>query len=220
MRSLLIGGALVTALLALASCDNARKGGELRLKHEVTIATSAGEQTFASVLSLEGIQTYNYGFGSHGWGGISGRLTGDALRVPVGENDFYFLLAKPGTATAPWTQMRLVKDYFGLSNAGDDGSWVHRWKGLAQSNASVDLSPEDWPAIAVMPRDGWMNDARVISAEEAAAMGLRIVRYRLRMTREPVGGTVPVEVRYRKAEGRPSRIEVGREFFTVENGTA
>ena len=208
------------ALLTLIGCSQSRKGGELRLKHEVTIETAAGPRTFHSVVSLDGFQSYNYHPGSSGWGGISCRLTGDALRVPLGDHDFYFLLARPRHYTPAWTQIGLIKTHFGLPNFTADRSWIDQWKDLAASDAAVDLLPEDFPAIAVMPRDGWMNDARPLSLEDAEALGLRIIRYRLQLTRDPVGSQESVQVRYRSSKERNPRIEIGREFFTEVNGTA
>ena len=60
------GAAVVTSALLLNACAQSRDGGELRLKHIVTIATGAGERAFSSVVSLDALRSYNYGFGSSG----------------------------------------------------------------------------------------------------------------------------------------------------------
>jgi hypothetical protein len=203
--------------VALFGCSHARKGGELRLKHEVTVDTPEGERTFTSVVSMDAIQTYNYGFGTKGWGGISCRLTGSAVRVPLGDKDFYFLLNRGSTPA--WDQIELVKEFFGLPNATDDDRWVAQWKGLASSSLAVPVPPEAYPKIAVMPRDGWMDDARRVTLEEAEQQGLRVIRYRLQMTREEVGADPAFEVRYQPSIKSWIGV-IGRESFTVVNGTA
>jgi hypothetical protein len=217
---LLIAAGLTLAVVLLASCAQGRKGGELKLKHAVTVATPEGERTFSSTVSMDGIQSYNYGAGHSGWGGISCRLTGSAVRVPVDGQDFYFLLAKPRTTTPAWTQIGLIKTYFGLPNHTNDDSWVAQWKDLARGHAAVDLAPEDFPAIAVMPHNGWMNDARIVSLEEAEKLGLRVTRYRLQITQDPVAAIPAFEVRYRPSKERYPRIAVGREYFSEVNGRA
>jgi hypothetical protein len=203
--------------ISLLGCAHGRKGGELRLKHEVTVATPEGEHTFTSVVSMEGLQTYNYGAGTSGWGGISCRLTGNAVRVPVGDKDFYFLLNRESTPA--WDQIELVKQFFGLPNATNDDSWVAQWKQLASSDLAVLVPRDAYPRIAVMPRDGWMDDARRVTPEEAEQQGLRVVRYRLRMTRDEVGTDPSFKVRYRP-EIKSWIGVIGRESFTVLNGTA
>jgi len=202
---------------SLFGCSNMRDGGELRLKHEVTVATREGERTFTSVVSMNGLQTYNYGFGTKGWGGISCRLTGKAVRVPLGDKDFYFLLNRGSTPA--WDQIEWVKEFFGLPNGPNDDAWIAQWKSLANSNLAVPVPREALPRIAMMPRDGWMDDARRVTLEEAESAGLRIIRYRLVMTRDPVGANPDFELRYRP--NIKSWIGViGSESFSVVNGTA
>lgn len=215
MRRLLLALPLA---ISLSGCSHERKGGELRLKHEVTVVTPDGERTFTSVVSMDGFQTYNYGFGTKGWGGISCRLTGSAVRVPLGDKDFYFLLNRGSTPA--WDQIQLIKEFFGLPNATDDDRWVAQWKQLANSNHAVPIPRETYPNIAVMPRDGWMDDAERIGLEEAEEQGLRIIRYRLQITRDEVGANPPFEVRYRPVDERRRRGVIGRESFTVVNGIA
>ena len=210
--------ALVTSALLLNACAHSRDGGELRLKHIVTISTEAGERTFSSVVSMDALQTYNYHPGSSGWGGIGCTLTGKAVRATVGDRDFYFLLAKPGESTPAWTQIGLIKSHFGLPNSTNDSSWVRQWKELARSTRGVNLTPDTYPAIAIMPRGGWMDDARLITPQEAEQEGLHVLQYRVQITGEPVAADPPFEVRYRRTEERRSRIEVGSESFSVVNG--
>ncbi len=214
IRSLL----LALPFAALLGCSHARNGGELRLKHEVTVETPDGPRTFSSVVSMQGLQTYNYHPGGSGWGGISCRLTGKAVRATVGDKDFYFLLDQGSTPA--WSQIELIKTFFGLPNATNDDSWVGQWKELAKSNKGLDIPRETYPDIAVMPRDGWMDDARRVSLDEAEQLGLRVIRYRLQITGDEVGTDPPFEVRYRPQDQRRGRTMVGRESFTVVNGTA
>ena len=180
------------------------------------MTTPGGERTFASVVSMSGYQTYNYGAGTSGWGGISCRLTGNAVRVVLGDKDYYFLLDKAGT-TAAWTQVGLIKEFFGLPIAVEDGGWMEKWKALARSNLGFAIPRDEYPVIAVMPHDGWMDDARRIRLHEAEQQGLHVKSYRLQLTREPVGPAVPV--RYRPGV-KWDRNTVGREAFSVVNGTA
>ena len=203
---------------SLLGCAQMRKGGELRLKHEVTVATPEGERTFSSVVSMDAYQSYNYHPGGSGWGGIACRLTGSAVRMPVGDKDFYFLLDKGSTPA--WEQIELIKEFFGLPNATDDDSWVERWKALAKSDLAVPVPRDAYPQIAVMPRNGWMDEARKISLEEAEAQGLRIVRYRLQITRDAVGADPPLDVRYRPPAQKHSIGRIGRESFTVVDGAS
>ena len=217
MKLGLVLAGLLVAVLFVVGCSHRRSGGELRLKHEVTIATSEGERTFTSVVSMDGFQTYNYGAGTAGWGGISCTLTGKAVRVPLGDKDFFFLLKRESTPA--WDQIELVKDFFGLPNATNDDSWVAHWRRLASSDLAVPVPPEAYPKIAVMPRDGWMDDARRVTLEEAQEQGLRVVRYRLQITRDEVGTDPPFEVRYRP-EIKSWIGVIGRESFSVVNGTA
>ena len=203
---------------ALFGCGQMRKGGELRLKHEVTVGTPEGERTFTSVVSMDAYQSYNYHPGGSGWGGIACRLTGSAVRVPVGDKDFFFLLDKGSTPA--WDQIGLIKEFFGLPNATDDDSWVERWKTLAKSNLAVPVPRDAYPQIAVMPRNGTMDEARKISLEEAEAQGLRILRYRLQITRDPVGADPPFEVRYNPPKQKHSIGLIGRESFTVVDGAS
>jgi hypothetical protein len=70
-----------------------------------------------------------------------------------------------------------------------------------------------------MPRDGWMDDARRVTLEEAEQQGLRVVRYRLQMTRDEVGADPPFKVRYRPSIQNWKGV-IGRESFAVVNGTA
>jgi hypothetical protein len=204
--------------LSLFGCSHLRKGGELRLKHEVTVATPDGERSFTSVVSMDGIQNYNYGFGTKGWGGISCRLTGSAVRVPLGDKDFYFLLNRGSTPA--WDQIELIKEFFGLPNATNDDSWVAQWKALASSNIAVPVPRDAYPNIAVMPRDGWMSDARRITLEEAEELGLRVLRYRLQITKEEVGANPPFEVRFRPSKEKYRMGRVGAESFSVVDGAA
>jgi hypothetical protein len=219
MKLLLIGAGLLTILAVLTSCAKSRNAGELRLKHEVTISTANGERTFSSIVSLEGFQSYNLQSGGSGWGGIACRLTGKAVRVPIGERDYFFLLTTPRTFTPAYTQIGLIKKYFGLPNYTEDRSWIELWQTIAQSETSVDLSKDDYPAIAVMPRSGWMNDAREIDFDKAAQEGLRIVRYRLKITRDPVGNDPEFDVRYRPHKERYPHIEIGKEYFVEQDAT-
>ncbi|WP_431470441.1 hypothetical protein [Sphingosinithalassobacter sp. LHW66-3] len=212
--------ALLALTLGLLGCNQSRRGGELRLKHSVTVMTPDGPRSFFSVVSLDGIQAYNHGFGGSGWGAISCTLTGEAVRVPIGGSDFYFLLARPGGYTPAWTQIKLVKSHFGLPNHTDDARWVKQWRALAQSGSAVDLAPEAFPAIAVMPAGGWMNDARLVSPAEAETLGLHVLRYRLEITREPVGAYPGAAVRYRERERTAPNTGIGRELFTVVDGIA
>ena len=204
-------------LASLSGCSQMRKAGELRLKHEVTVATPDGERTFTSVVSMDGFQRYNYGFGTKGWGGVSCRLTGKAVRVPLGDKDFYFLLDRGSTPA--WDQIEWVKEFFGLPNGPNDDAWVKQWKSLAASKLAVPVPREALPRIAVMPRDGWMDDARRVTLEEGEELGLRIIRYRLVMTGDPVGANPDFKVRYRP--NIKSWIGViGSESFSVIDGTA
>lgn len=216
--SALVGA--ITATIGLAGCGQSREGGELRLKHIVTVMTSEGARSFSSVVSMIGFQSYNYHAGNAGWGGISCRLTGDAVRVVAGDREFYFLLTRPGHATPAWNQIDLIKAHFGLPNYTTDAGWITQWKALAQSSRHVDLSPEDYPAVAMMPRDGWMNDARLLSLTKAQAHGLRVLRYRLEITRDAVGAQPPLAVRYRRTEGGPPGAEIERKLFSEVNGRA
>jgi hypothetical protein len=204
-------------MLSISGCNSVRDGGELRLKHEVTVSTPDGERSFASVVSMTGIQRYNHDFGGSGWGGISCRLTGSAVRVVSGDKDFYFLLSNGGTTPAS-TQIGLIKKFFGLPNAGDDAGWTEQWKSLAKSNLGFAIPRDEYPQIAVMPHGGWTDDARVVTLQQAEDLGLRIKSYTLRLTQEPVGPAV--ETRYRPAESRDLMRTIGRESFTVVNGTA
>ena len=208
----------VALAAALFGCAQMRKGGELRLKHEVTVATPEGERTFSSVVSMDAYQSYNYHPGGSGWGGIACRLTGSAVRMPVGDKDFYFLLDKGSTPA--WDQIELIKDFFGLPNATDDDSWVERWKALAKSDLAVPVPRDAYPQIAVMPRDGTMDEARKISLDEAEAQGLRILSYRLRITRGAVGADPPFEVRFKPPTQKHSIGRIGRESFTVVDGAS
>ena len=210
--------AVATSALLLIACAQSRDGGELRLKHIVTISTDAGERTFSSVVSMDALQTHNYGFGSSGWGGIGCKLTGKAVRATVGDRDFYFLLAKPGASTPAWTQIGLIKSHFGLPNYTNDSSWVRQWRELARSTRGVNLTPDAYPAIAIMPRGGWMDDARLITPQAAEQEGLHVLHDRVQITGEPVAADPPFEVRYRRAEDHRSPIEVGRESFSVVSG--
>jgi len=203
--------------LGLAGCSHARKGGELRLKHEVTVATPEGERTFTSVVAMDAIQTYNYHTGGSGWGGISCKLTGSAVRMPVGDKDFYFLLNQGSTPALD--QIEMVKEFFGLPNGTNDDSWVAHWKRLAASDLAVPVPRDAYPRIAVMPRDGWMDDARRVTLEEAEEQGLRVIRYRLQMTKDEIGTEPPFEVRYRPNIKSWAGV-IGRESFTVVDGTA
>ncbi len=215
-----IWAAILSAALGLAGCGQVRDGHELRLKHIVTIATPTGEQTFSSVVSLRSNQAYGYSYGGAGWGAISCRLTGDAVRVVTQDREFYFLLSRPGTTTPAWNQIGLIKSHFGFPNYTKDAEWVDQWRDLAQSGRSVDLRPEDYPAIAVMPRNGWIDEARTVSLQAAGDEGLRVIRYRLQITTDPVGAQPPVVVRYRTPEGKSSWGQIGKDYFSVVNGTA
>ena len=206
------------ALLPLIhACSHAREGGELRLKHEVTVTTPQGDRTFTSVVSMSGYQTYNYGAGTSGWGGITCRLTGNAVRVVLDDKDYYFLLTDRGT-TAAWSQIDLIKKFFGLPNGPNDASWVDQWKSLAASNLGFAIPRSEYPTIAVMPHDGWMDDARIVTLDEAEQQGLHIKSYRLQITQEPVGPDL--KIRYRPADARDHRMTIGREAFTAVNATA
>jgi hypothetical protein len=114
----------------------------------------------------------------------------------------------------------LIKDFFGLPNATNDDSWVGQWKTLAKSNMAVPVPRDAYPDIAVMPRDGWMDDARRVSLEEAEKLGLKVLRYRLQITRDEVGTDPAFEVRYRPQDQRHGMTMVGRESFSVVDGTA
>jgi len=210
---------LLGPVAALLGCAHGRSGGELRLRHEVTVQTPEGERTFTSVVSMNALQSYNYHPGGSGWGGISCRLTGKAVPLPVGDKDFYFLLDKSGNTPA-WSQIQLIKDFFGLPNATDDDSWVGQWKRLAKSDLAVPVPRDAYPEIAVMPRDGWMDDARRVSLEEAEKLGLQVVRYQLQITKDEVGSDPPFEVRYRPQDQRQGVAMVGRDSFSVVDGTA
>lgn len=212
--------AIVALTIGLVGCQSARRGGVLRLKHVVTVATPQGERVFSSVLSLDAIQTYNHNAGGAGWGGISCRLTGDAVHVPTADHDFYFLLTVPRTWMPAWYQMDLIKKHFGLPNHTGDDSWIAQWKSLASSSRSIELLPADFPAIAMTPRDGWMNDARLLPLTEAADSGLHVLRYRLEITRDPVGADPPAKFRYKPSEGGYPRYELPREYFSEVDGTA
>ncbi len=216
----LIIAAVAIALIMLWLQSHSRNGGELRLKHIVTVATPVGEKSFSSVVSMIGRQSYNYNAGGSGWGGIGCKLTGGAVRATVGDTDFFFLLAEPAGYTPAWTQIDLIKKHFGLANRLNDAGWVKEWKALARSTRTVVLEPGDYPAIAAMPHDGWMNDAKLVSPAEAGERGLRIVRYQLQITDEPVGAGDAFEVRYRPTERGGPQIEFGRQFFTVKDGPA
>ncbi|MET3762593.1 hypothetical protein ABIB28_003151 [Sphingomonas sp. UYEF23] len=208
---------MMIAALSLGSCGSTRSGGALRLRHVVVVATAAGERTFDTVLRLDGYQHWNQAFGGPGWGAITCRLTGDALRTTVGDRDFLFLLSKPGETTPASTQIDLIKTHFGLPNWTADAGWVGQWKDLAASRRGVDLRGAELPAIAVMPHNGWVNDARIISLEEAERLGLRVIRYRLEITGESAGSSSRLSVRYRGATNR-TMTDVGREMLTVTNG--
>jgi hypothetical protein len=214
----LIAGALLLAGLLMAACS--RDAGELRLKHEVTVETAQGERTYGSVVSLTGVQSWGVHPGGSGYGAITGRLTGEAVRIPLGENEFYVLLRDKDRSTPAWSQMELVKGHFGIPNYEKGRGWIGRWKKLAASRASVELRPQDYPQLAVMPAGGWMNDARLISLEEAAELGLTIRGYRLSVTRERPSQALQGRVHYRPTPERFPRIEVGRESFVVKDGTA
>lgn len=216
---------LIATLVLLFDCSHTRRGGELRLKHRVTIATGEGPRTFSSVVSMKGVQTYNYGAGTAGWGGIGSLLTGEAIRVPSGERDFYFLLTgrvgpDRGGSTAASTQIGLIKKHFGFPNWTADDRWVGQWKSLSRSDATVSLTRKDYPPIAVMPRDGWMDDARIVTLEEAEQLGLRISRYDLMITQDQVGGTHSFELRYRPTDRKFPNYNVEPESFAVENGVS
>lgn len=212
--------ATVSAGILLTGCGQTRRGGDLHLKHSVTISTPAGERTFSSVVRLDAFQTYNYNFGGAGWGGISCRLTGDAVRVTVGDRDFFFLLSSPSGPTPAWNQIGLVKAHFAFPNYTEDESWVRQWKDLAQSNRAIDLVPTEYPAIAAMPHNGWLNEARLISLKEAEGQGLRVLRYRLEITKDSVGANPPLELKYRDTRDEKSRAPIGKYLFSEINGTA
>lgn len=220
MGRLLRTATAMIAALSVVSCGRTRTGGELRLRHVVVVATAAGERTFDTVLLLDGYQHWNQNFGGSGWGGITCRLTGDALRTTIGDRDFLFLLSKPGGTTPASTQIDFVKMHFGLPNATEDASWVGQWKKIAASRRGVNLSGAELPAIAVMPHNGWINDARIISLEEAERLGLRVIRYRLEITGESVGSSSRLTVRYRRSTGSHTMTDVRREMLTVTDGAA
>lgn len=218
MKKIVVVMSLIATLVLLFDCSHTRRGGELRLKHRVTIATAEGPRTFSSVVSMKGVQTYNYGAGTAGWGGIGSLLTGEAIRVPSGERDFYFLLTDRGGNTPARTQIELIKKHFAFPNWTADDRWVGQWKSLSRSDAAVSLTPKDYPTIAVMPHGGWMDDARIITLKEAEQLGLRVSRYDLMITRDQVGTNPSFEVRYRPTEAKYPTYKVSRESFTVENG--
>jgi hypothetical protein len=56
----------------------------------------------------------------------------------------------------------------------------------------------EYPTVAVMPHDGSMDDARIITLGEAEQQGLHIKSCRLQITQEPVGPDL--QVRYRPVE--------------------
>ena len=56
----------------------------------------------------------------------------------------------------------------------------------------------EYPTIALMPHDGWMDGARIITLDEAEQQGLHIKSCRLQITQEPVGPDL--QVRYRPVE--------------------
>ncbi len=92
MKLIALGALVIVAALLLYGRGGTHVGGPLRLRHVVTVATPQGARTFSSVVQLDGRQTYNRHAGGAGWGAISCRLTGDAVRVTIGARDFYFLL--------------------------------------------------------------------------------------------------------------------------------
>jgi hypothetical protein len=165
-------------------------------------------------------QAYGREPGGSGWGGITALATGSALRVPGEKNDFLFLLVRPSPApsTPGWSQIELVKQHFGLPNATNDESWLEAWETLSQSNRGVELAEKDLPGIAIMPAGGWMDDAKAISLDEAKKAGLRVVRYRLQITQQPVGAEPEVQLRYQPSEARYKPIgTLGRSYFIADN---
>ncbi len=62
-----------------------------------------------------------------------------------------------------------------------------------------------------------MNDARPIDLEEAGKLGLRVVQYRLLISKDAVEADPPFEVRYRPTEEKYPKIEVFPEAFAVKD---
>jgi hypothetical protein len=210
-------GIVLTAGLALAACGKGRRGGDLHVRHAVIVATDEGKREFSSVLNLAGYQYYHFGSTS-GYGAVSCRLTGDAVRIPLGDRIFYLLLGSRADSTPAWRQCGLVKKYFGIPNASEDGSWVEMWRTLASSDRSAELLVEDYPPIAVVAKSGWMDDARMVSREEAEELGLRILSYRLKVTRDPVGASHPGPIRYKPQQGRRPKDFVHQMYIRQEDG--
>ena len=177
----------VLGSLVSSACNSwsARQGEVLNYELSLEVGQSGSVKSYSQIISVTPSQTYNYGAGWQGWGGLGCRVTGSALPIDV-EGGTLFATLKRSVGTEPESdQCRFLAEYFGIPNGDKSGSWVKDWDAIAASDRQFPLGKDHLPLFLFIPDEaGWLG-ARALRADELSSLGIKIEKAAMTITRSP-----------------------------------
>lgn len=176
-------------VLGLTSCDTppSRESDELRYRLVVQYDALDGTTKEAgTVVTIRASQTYNYGAGTEGWGGLGCNLNGSAIPIPLESGTLFALLHVASG------QCELIKNHFDIPNGGDSGAWVGQWYELSQSNRKANLERDSLPLFIFVPAGKTIRDARPVYRQDFGRYGIKDITASVEVTQEPKTRVPPI----------------------------
>lgn len=176
-------GALASLVTSGCNLWSARQGEALNYELSLTVAQPGSRQSYSQIITVTPSQTYNYGAGWQGWGGLGCRVTGSAIPIPVA-GGILFATLKRSVGTEPdGDQCRFLAEYLGIPNGDETGDWVKQWDAIAASDRRFPLAKDHLPLFLFIPSEtGWLG-ARTLRADELSSLGVKIEQAAMTITR-------------------------------------
>ena len=176
----------VLATLVASGCSHrARQGEALNYELSFDVAQSGSRKSYSQIVSVTPSQTYNYGTGWKGWGGLGCRVTGSAIPIEV-DGGTLFATLKRSIGTEPeGDQCRFLAEYFNIPNGDETGAWVKAWDAIASSDRHFPLAKDHLPLFLFIPDEtGWLG-ARTLRPGQLSSLGVEIEKVEMTITRLP-----------------------------------
>lgn len=183
-------------VLALASCNTppARISDDLRYRLSIQYEDQNGPKSVDTVISVSASQTYNYGAGTEGWGGLGCKVNGAAIPIPVKGGTLFALITFNEGYNVGTNQCDLIMRYFNIPNGDENGAWVNQWSELSKSNRKILLESESKPSFIFISANMTIRQAMPVYDQDFQNYGLRVLSTSVEITRAPKT-SVPAIVR-------------------------